>query len=85
MPPPAAHVSLQLWPSAPYCQMTPLFPQEASARGAKGGTDGGGGSGGRGGGSGGEDGGGDGVMSHGQTRWSWESELEHEKFDEEDG
>ena len=27
VPPPAAHASSQLWPSAPYCQMAPVAPQ----------------------------------------------------------
>ena len=54
VPPPAAHTSSQCWPSAPSRQTTPLFPQEASARGASGGAGGGwSGEGGSGGGEGG--------------------------------
>ena len=88
VPPPAAHASSQLWPSAPSCQATPVFPQWASARGAKGGDGGrGGGMGGDGcrggevGGDGGEAGGGGGYGGgsgdgetpvHGQKRWTEE-------------
>ena len=63
VPPPAAHASSQLWPSAPSCQATPVFPQWASARGGEGGGAGGnGGNGGR--------AGGDGeTPAHGQKRW----------------
>ena len=33
VPPPAAHASSQLWPSAPYCQMAPVAPQAQSPPG----------------------------------------------------
>ena len=33
VPPPPAHASSQLWPSAPYCQMAPVAPQAQSPPG----------------------------------------------------
>ena len=77
-PAPAAHASSQLWWSVPSRQVTPVLPHAQSPPGWWGGSGGGDR------GDGGE--GGDGEKpAHGQKRRRSESELEHEKDDEEDG